>query len=192
MPNITLGRQNLNVTSIVRLRPGNDWEARRATMSDGADNVTFRIGAETYIASHRGIGLENVKANTPVRFMGRTGTVTEIDDEVNTRVEGMRERFDRTVREARNIGVTVTATGGAVGTGTAIAGALQASGTGLGAIVVAAGTGAAMGLGIGAAAGVALGTGYAGFRVLQEGSTAARKPVNVHAVDIFSDRRWTR
>jgi hypothetical protein len=192
MPTLTLGNQVRNVDSVVRLRVGNDWEARRATMSDGADNVTFRVGNATYIASQRGMRLDGVRTQTPVRFMGQQGVVTEIDDEVNTRREAIRDRWDQTMRNARNTAIAVTTGGGVIGTGTAIAGAVKTGGAGLGAVLATIGTGAATGLGIGVAAGTAIGAGVVAVQLGSAANRAARRPVNVHAVDIFAERRWTR
>ena len=192
MPSLTLGNRTRNVDSVVRIRTGNDWEARRATMSDGADNVTFRIGNATHIASHRGMRLDGLKTGSPVRFMGQQGVITEIDDEVNTRREGVRDRWDQTMRNARNTAIAVTTGGGVIGTGTAIAGAVKTGGAGLGAILAGIGTGAATGLGIGVAAGAVIGTGVVAVQLGTEANRAARRPVNVHAVDIFAERRWTR
>ena len=192
MPSITLGNRTQIVDSVVRLRHGNDWEARRATMADGADNVTFRVGNATYIASQRGMRLEGLKTQSPVRFMGQQGVVTEIDDEVNTRREAVRDRWDQTMRNARNTAIAVTTGGGVIGTGTAIAGAVKVGSTGLGSVLAGIGTGAATGLGIGVVAGAAIGTGVVAVQLGTAANRAARRPVNVHAVDIFAERRWTR
>lgn len=89
MPQITVNQQSLEVTRVIKIRSGLETDAARDARFDGADNVLFAIGADTYVASGRGLNLKNIHRGDRVNFSSQTGVVILTDDEINSAWDGM-------------------------------------------------------------------------------------------------------
>lgn len=88
MPDITPSVQSLKAQSVVRVRPGQELAAAQTAKKNGADDVFFTIGQDTFVASGRGMALKGLKTGSAITHEGRQGTVTMIDNQVNTAGEG--------------------------------------------------------------------------------------------------------
>jgi hypothetical protein len=87
--NLTLQGRNLPVRQVAAIPAGNEAAALRAIQKNGADDVVFKLGNDTFVASGRGLALKNVKPNDEVTFEGRTGRVLSVDTELNSFKEGI-------------------------------------------------------------------------------------------------------
>lgn len=82
--------QAAKVDRVVKLREGEVDRARKTALKDGADNVFFTIGRDTYVASGRGMALDELKVGDAVTHNDSQGDVIVVDDEVNTAVDGLK------------------------------------------------------------------------------------------------------
>lgn len=88
MPLITVNDQPLQVDHIIKLRPYSELDARPVARTDGADNIFFEVGQDTYIASAKALDLGNIRDGARIRFQDKAGQIAEghitwIDDENN-------------------------------------------------------------------------------------------------------------
>ena len=148
----------VNAPVTLKLRDGMEMAAPQVARKDGADNVFFTAGRDTYVSSGRGMDLSKLKVGDEVRFHGQKGKIILLDEETNTAADGV-----RAVAKSVDVGTKVTAFGGAVG-GIVMAGSwasgLGAFGAAVAAPAVAAG--AAVGGGVGLLAAGAVGAAVTG------------------------------
>lgn len=132
MGNPTIDNKTLNASTVVKLRHGQEIAAREAAKKNGADDVFFTLGRDSYVASGRGLNLKGVAAGTKIRYNGQEGTVTAVDNQVNSAKEGA----------LKVVTPVAVAVGGATGGGAFVGGALGglasagAAGAAVGAVVV--------------------------------------------------------
>ncbi len=89
MSDLTVANRRLTA-SVVKLPQGLDAAAAQAIAKNGADDVVIRIGADTFVASGRGLALGGVKAGTAATIDGRAGQVVQVDKQLNSLGEGLR------------------------------------------------------------------------------------------------------
>ncbi|MBM3266438.1 MAG: hypothetical protein FJZ01_02215 [Candidatus Sericytochromatia bacterium] len=85
---LTAGGRSLAPASIVKIQAGREPGAYEAARRNGLDDVFFRIGQDTYVASGRGLSPEGARVGANVQFGDRQGQVVRVDQEVNTASEG--------------------------------------------------------------------------------------------------------
>ena len=90
--NRALGTTNINTLNFLaeatvhRIRSGQELAALKTAKENGADDLFFSIGQDTFVASGR--GLEGIKRGDSIFYKGRRGVVTVVDDQINTAKEG--------------------------------------------------------------------------------------------------------
>jgi hypothetical protein len=132
--------------AIHRIRPGQEVAALETAKKNGADDLFFTVGKDTFVATGRGLPLKGVKPGDAITHEGRQGIVTAIDNQVNTAKEGA-------LAVLKPSGL---AAGGATAAGTLV-------GKGLGGFFGASGAGAAVGaITVGVYAGIAAGLAVGG------------------------------
>ena len=89
MANLTVQGRALPVRQVAAIRPGDEAASLRALQKNGADDVVFKVGADTYVASGRGLALKHVRPNDEVSLDGRKGRVLSVDQELNSFKEGI-------------------------------------------------------------------------------------------------------
>ena len=158
--------------SIYKLRKGQEAAAIKAAEKDGADNVFFRMGQDTFVASGNGMKLKGIEPGALVVHQGGVGTVIAVDNEINSALEGV-----------KRVGSKGAATGAAILTGTAAAVSLWGTG-GIASLMAPLATGSALAVvpaavgfaAIGAATfGTVAAAGGGLYGALKEGDTEAMK-----------------
>lgn len=89
MPELRVDGSRLKAEVVVRLHPEMVQQAKGAARANGADDVFFTVGTDTYVASGTGFS-RGIKVGDTVKFEGRTGQVVDADNEINTKREGIR------------------------------------------------------------------------------------------------------
>lgn len=79
MADLVVGGRSLSGAQVVRLRPEAEAKALKGLGQDGLDNVVFALGADTFVASARDLGLQGLKARDVVAFQGQVGRVLQVD-----------------------------------------------------------------------------------------------------------------
>jgi hypothetical protein len=114
MANLTLRNgRSLQDLTIFRLRPGQEAAALQAASKDGADNVFFQAGRDTFVASGRGLDLSRLRAGDPIAAGDTTGKVIALDDEVNSASDGVNRVAEKVTSriKAASMGGAVLGTG---------------------------------------------------------------------------------
>lgn len=89
MTTLNVGGRDLHVTRIEAVKPGLEAAAFKRAEKNGADDVIFTIGTDTYHATGRGMKLGKIQPNDKVTLEGREGRVLAVDNQINTFMEGM-------------------------------------------------------------------------------------------------------
>lgn len=71
--------------SVLKIRRGEELNARETAQRDGMDNTFFQVGQDTYVASGLGTHIHGLKNGTEVRFNGLKGAVVSSNNEQDTR-----------------------------------------------------------------------------------------------------------
>jgi hypothetical protein len=74
---------------IVRLQRGQEQAALAAAKANGADDVFFKLGDDTYVASAASMNLRGTKAGQNVYLDGKKATITAVDNQMNGLGEGL-------------------------------------------------------------------------------------------------------
>ena len=80
MESIKVGARTVQV-DVVKIRAGSEDAALRAMARDGVDNVAFKVGADTFVASGRDLDLKGLATWQTVERAGSTGHVLKLDRE---------------------------------------------------------------------------------------------------------------
>lgn len=86
---IANGRE-IRFRSEVSIAPGKEDAAWSQARRNGSDDVMFKVGDVTHIASGRGLELGGLKPGDKLTLNGKEGEVIKVDDQVNTAKEGLR------------------------------------------------------------------------------------------------------
>jgi hypothetical protein len=89
MSQLSINNRQLSPARVTALKPGQELSAVAAVKGNGADDVIFKVGNDTYLASGRGLALRGVKAGDPIKLDGQVGQVVTVDRQLNTFMEGM-------------------------------------------------------------------------------------------------------
>lgn len=89
MANLTVQGRSLPVGHVKTVKPGDEAATLRAIQKNGADDVVFKLGNDTYVASGRGLALKGIRPDDAVSFDGRTGKVLSVNQELNSFKEGL-------------------------------------------------------------------------------------------------------
>ena len=89
MSTLNVNNQTLNAQSVLKIRQGQELAARETAKKDGADNVFFKVGNDTYVASGKGFNLKDVQPGAKFEFNGKQAQVVSIDSEVNSAKDGL-------------------------------------------------------------------------------------------------------
>ena len=81
MAELRIGTRIVDAT-VVKLRAGSEGKALSAMTRDGVNNVAFKVGDDTYVASGKTLDLQDVKAWGAIRYGGEAGHVLKVDGEV--------------------------------------------------------------------------------------------------------------
>jgi hypothetical protein len=86
MSNLTIGNKPVDA-AVLKIRRGQELAAREAAEKDGQDNVFFRLGEDTYVASGFGIHLHDEKnrQDVDVTYKGLKGKVASSNNEQDTK-----------------------------------------------------------------------------------------------------------
>lgn len=86
MSNVTIGTKQVDAT-VLKIRRGEELAAREAAESDGQDNVFFKMGEDTYVASGYGIHIHDEKNRQAidVSYKGLKGKVASSNNEQDTK-----------------------------------------------------------------------------------------------------------
>ena len=81
MSEITVGNRALEAT-VVKLRQGSEKKALEVMSRDGVNNVAFKIGSDTYVASGHDLEVKGIAEWATVRHAGADGHVVKVNEEV--------------------------------------------------------------------------------------------------------------
>jgi hypothetical protein len=87
--NLTVQGRSLSGGHVKTVKPGDEAATLRAIQKNGADDVVFKLGNDTYVASGRGLALKGLRPDDAVNFDGRTGKVMTVNQELNSFKEGL-------------------------------------------------------------------------------------------------------
>ncbi len=74
---------------VLRLKRGQEQAAIAAARSNGADDVFFKLGDDTFVASAASMKLTGTKAGGVVYLDGKKGQVVAVDNQLNSLSEGL-------------------------------------------------------------------------------------------------------
>lgn len=89
MSQLSINNRTLTPARVTALRPGQELSAVGALKGNGADDVLFKVGNDTYLASGRGLALRGVKTGDTVKIDGKVGQVVMVDRQLNSFGEGL-------------------------------------------------------------------------------------------------------
>lgn len=89
MSDLRVDGRRIKPEVVAKLHPEMVQQAKGAARANGADDVFFAVDADTYVASGEGFS-KGIQVGDEVRFEGRTGRVVDVDNEINTAMEGVR------------------------------------------------------------------------------------------------------
>ena len=88
MSDLTVGNRRLPV-AVTKLPQGLDAAAAQQIAKNGADDVVVRVGADTFVASGRGVNMKGLKPGAEVKVGGQVGQVIQVDKQLNSFGDGM-------------------------------------------------------------------------------------------------------
>jgi hypothetical protein len=69
--------------TLIKIKRGQEEAAIAAARSNGLDDVFFKLGDDTYVASSTSLKLGGTKAGSAVYVNGKKGTVVAVDNQLN-------------------------------------------------------------------------------------------------------------
>lgn len=81
MSNFSVKHSYVKPEVTVKLDPGQALRAVEAAKTDGADNLFFEVGTDTYVASAKNLAIKTLKADDQFEFQGQPARVLAIDNE---------------------------------------------------------------------------------------------------------------
>lgn len=89
MSELRVAGRKLEPEVVAKLHPELVQQAKGAARANGADDVFFSVGQDTYVASGEGFR-HGIKVGDEVRFGEQSGRVVDVDNEINSLSEGVR------------------------------------------------------------------------------------------------------
>ena len=109
-------QKDIQPSQLIKVRPGMEAEALKATRFNGADEVAFKHQGDLYIASARDIDFGWLKKKDRETVLnGQPVQIVRLDDEVTSAKEGLKDTFGRMMIGPGSIEVPFAAVGALVG-----------------------------------------------------------------------------
>ena len=90
MADLIVNNHAVQPQGLLKIKHGQEQAAMAAAKQNGLDDVFFKIGDDTFVASQAGMKLSGAKAGDRVYLDGQRGTIVGVDRQLNTFLEGFK------------------------------------------------------------------------------------------------------
>lgn len=90
MSDVIVNNQAILPKTLIKIKSGQEQNAIAAAKKNGLDDVFFKVGNDTFVASGTGLPLRGAKPGATVYLDGKKGQVVATDRQLNTFAEGFK------------------------------------------------------------------------------------------------------